>query len=74
MQQLRIAMFVAAVALVAMIVVPSLAVADDEISKFRAKLDGYQEVPQAISTTGRGKFNLAILHSLLRGYRLKGRV
>ena len=60
MKQLRITTFVAAVALVAMINIASLAVAEDETSKFKAKLDGYQETPQAISTPGRGRFKAEV--------------
>jgi len=59
MKQLRITTFVAAVALVTMINVPSLAVAD-ETSEFKAKLDGYQETPQTISTAGKGRFKARI--------------
>ena len=59
MKQLRITTFVAAVSLVAMLNVPSLAVAD-ETSKFKAKLDGYQETSQTISTAGKGRFKAEV--------------
>lgn len=57
MKQLRFSAFVMAVALVAMLGAPALAVADETL---KARLDGYQETPAAISTTGRGEFQAKI--------------
>lgn len=56
MKQLRFSAFVMAVALVAMLGAPALAVADETL---KARLDGYQETP-ALSTTGEGEFQAKI--------------
>ncbi len=57
MKMLRIGLIVAPVALLAMFGAPDLAVARE---KFRAELEGFQETPLTLSTTGSGEFQAEV--------------
>jgi CHRD domain len=55
---------IAAASLIAMITAPI--VAGDSARRFKASLDGFQETPMAISTTGRGSFTARVSGDTLR--------